>query len=267
LGLTIAKMLTDLMGGELTVSSQPGQGTTFKVRLFLPEVHATVSAPGTPTRVLPTPSDWGQARCIGYAGPRKQVLVVDNEEADRSLLQRWLAPLGFDVVLATSGQDALRLFGEGLPTGTGMRPHAVFMDLAMPGIDGWETLRRLSAMGLRSGPHAMACAVVSANAFDHWIWPDAAPTQPPALPAAMPTSADRPDAASLHTLLRTVQSGHVRGVQRQLDALARAYPQSGAFVSHARALLQDFRLDELERWVTASTPLDADAGAHRHDHG
>jgi hypothetical protein len=95
LGLTIAKMLTDLMGGELSVSSQPGQGTTFKARLFLPEVHATVSAPGTPTRVLPTPSDWGQARCIGYAGPRKQVLVVDNEEADRSLLQRWLAAFGF----------------------------------------------------------------------------------------------------------------------------------------------------------------------------
>lgn len=123
--------------------------------------------PAHPPAGQPTPSDWGQARCIGYAGPRKQVLVVDNEEADRSLLQRWLAPLGFDVVLATSGHDALRLLGEGLPTGTGMRPHAVFMDLAMPGIDGWETLRRLSAMGLRSGPQAMACAVVSANAFDH----------------------------------------------------------------------------------------------------
>ncbi|MBY0464136.1 MAG: response regulator, partial [Burkholderiales bacterium] len=162
LGLTIAKMLTDLMGGELTVTSQPGQGTTFKVRLFLPEVHAATHPHlSAPMLAHTRPADgsghaaaWDGVPGTGYAGPRKQVLVVDNEEADRSLLQRWLAPLGFDVVLATSGHDALRLLAEGQPAGAGLRPHAVFMDLAMPGIDGWETLRRMAAMGLCTGPHA-----------------------------------------------------------------------------------------------------------------
>jgi CheY-like chemotaxis protein len=87
--------------------------------------------------------------------------VVDNEEADRELLQRWLAPLGFDVMLATSGLDALRLL-DGLQPSDPGAPHAVFMDLAMPGIDGWETVRRLRA----SGWGAVPLAIVSANAFD-----------------------------------------------------------------------------------------------------
>ena len=98
-----------------------------------------------------------RAQRVGYEGARRRILVVDNEEADRDLIARWLLPLGFDVTLATHGEDALRAVANGL------RPHAVFMDLAMPGIDGWETLRRLRALELSPAP---ACAVVSANAFD-----------------------------------------------------------------------------------------------------
>ncbi len=178
LGLTIAKMLTDLMGGELTVSSQPGQGTTFKVRLFLPEVHedswgrsalpsgegADRSAGGDGgTGVVPAAAGRRKPPRTGYLGPRVPVLVVDNEESDRELLQRWLSPLGFDVLLATSGHDALRVLTNGY------RPRAVFMDLAMPGIDGWETLRRMTAQGLRGPGGGMACAIVSANAFDQTL--------------------------------------------------------------------------------------------------
>ena len=97
LGLTIAKMLTDLMGGEMTVRSTPGEGTVFGVRLFLPEVHGVA-----PRRVA-------QPAFVGYEGARRRVLVVDNEESDRKLIARWLSPLGFEVMLATSGLDALHL--------------------------------------------------------------------------------------------------------------------------------------------------------------
>ncbi|MDP2417357.1 MAG: ATP-binding protein [Hydrogenophaga sp.] len=150
LGLTIAKMLTDLMGGELTVRSTPGVGTVFTVRLFLPELHGVVLQ-----RAAQAPA------VTGYVGERLRLLVVDNEEADRELLQRWLAPLGFEVMLATSGLDALRLL-DGLQPAASAAPHAIFMDLAMPGIDGWETVRRLRA----SGWGAVPLAIVSANAFD-----------------------------------------------------------------------------------------------------
>src|SRR5690606_39231188 len=91
LGLTIAKMLTDLMGGELRVRSAPGEGCVFTVRLFLPEWRGALPAQPLPLRAR------------GYHGERRRVLVVDNEEADRELLQRWLEPLGFQVQLAHSG--------------------------------------------------------------------------------------------------------------------------------------------------------------------
>ncbi|MCX7256766.1 MAG: ATP-binding protein, partial [Polaromonas sp.] len=164
LGLTIAKMLTDLMGGEMTVSSTPGVGSVFSVRLFLPQVHqagaSLQDAHAAHGIHGSNGSPWaGRAarrQPLGYDGPRRQLLVVDNEEADRELLVHLLAPIGFELRTAASGQACLDLLASG------WRPDAIFMDLAMPGIDGWETLRRLRAAG-HSGIHL---AIVSANAFD-----------------------------------------------------------------------------------------------------
>ena len=82
------------------------------------------------------------------------MLVVDNEEADRELLLRLLQPLGFELRTAASGHDALDLLA------TGYRPDAILMDLAMPGIDGWETIRRLR---LLKGGAVLPVAIVSAT--------------------------------------------------------------------------------------------------------
>ncbi|HJS05016.1 MAG TPA: ATP-binding protein, partial [Variovorax sp.] len=151
LGLTIAKMLIDLMGGEMKVQSAPGAGSLFRVRLFLPRVHQTPGAGIRRVAAAPTP----RLR-RGYEGPRRRLLVVDNEEADRELLVQLLAPLGFELRTAASGHDALDLVAAG------WHPHAMFVDLAMPGIDGWETIRRARALGLAEAQ----VAIVSANAFD-----------------------------------------------------------------------------------------------------
>jgi signal transduction histidine kinase/ActR/RegA family two-component response regulator len=229
LGLTIAKMLTDLMGGEMTVSSRLGQGTLFRIRLFLPELRGVKApAPAAPRE--------------SYAGPRQRVLVVDNEEVDRTLLARRLQALGFEVLQAGSGTAALGLLRE---AAAGAAPvHAILMDLAMPGIDGWETIRTLRRQQLSDAP----VAIVSANAFDKgldndvgitpadfitkpvrfdelldWLgkklalqW-QAAPPLPPA--PALPDNAPRPDLAQLQALLEVVNMGYPRGVQRTLDRI------------------------------------------------
>jgi signal transduction histidine kinase/purine-cytosine permease-like protein/DNA-binding NarL/FixJ family response regulator len=261
LGLTIAKMLTDLMGGELGVRSASGEGCVFTVRLFLPELRE--APPVRPLAIQP----------VGYAGRRRRVLVVDNEEADRELLQRWLVPLGFDVQPATSGLHALALL-DGMAPGDPDAPHAIFLDLAMPGIDGWETRRRLRARGWGDVP----LAIVSANAFDkglhveldgedgvcaqdfivkpvrreellawlaqrlglRWIETGAAP-------AAPPTQAERPAREEIEPLLELVRLGYTRGILQWLDEWVRRRPEHAALATALATLAREFRFEAIEQ--------------------
>ncbi len=265
LGLTIAKMLAELMGGELSAESTPGVGTTFRLRLFLPELHQA-----------PAPAALPAASAIsGYLGPRRAILVVDNEEADRQLLARWLQPLGFEVHLATQGEEALDLLR------TGLQPDVVFMDLAMPGIDGWEALRRIRALELHLPP---ALAIVSANAFDkglenpvglppedflvkpvrradllqwlqrrlqlQWRLEAPAPERPDAgVAEAPPLTREARDG-----LLELARLGYYRGVARRLSALQADHPEAAAWFAELQALAREFRFDTLTERLQALQP-------------
>jgi len=270
LGLTIAKMLTDLMGGEMTVHSTVGAGTRFRIVLFLAEQRAgaTVAMPVARRRT-------------GYHGARRRVLVVDNEEVDRELLRQLLEPTGFVVQQAASGEEALAL----LRACDGRAPpDAILMDLAMPGIDGWETIRRLRAERLSDAP----VAIVSANAFDRrldndggigaddyvlkpvrgeelldWLgrslaldWrSEPAPATPavalpaplPAAPAARSAAATGavPDRTSLHALAEQVRVGYPRGIHRWLDHIDATEPACGEFTQRLRGLASRFQLDAM----------------------
>ncbi len=252
LGLTISKMLTDLMGGEMTVSSKPGIGTLFRIRLFLPQMRAALAE-----------REWPRANRIGYSGERRRVLVVDNEEVDRTLLVSRLEPLGFDVAQAASGEECLAWLAH-------FEPDAILMDLAMPGIDGWQTIRTIREQHLSDA----AIAIVSANAFDkgldndvgiasadfilkpvriaelldwlgrrlelQWIEaPRPAPAPPP--DAAMTF----PSALRLRALDELVHLGYFRGIVRLLDEIESEEAQCAAFVAHMRELARDFQLEAM----------------------
>jgi signal transduction histidine kinase/purine-cytosine permease-like protein/DNA-binding NarL/FixJ family response regulator len=252
LGLTISRMLTGLMGGELSVRSTPGQGTCFTVRLFLPEARWAVAPRPTPPRT-------------GYEGPRRRILTVDNEEVDRGLLVNLLGPLGFEVVQAASGEEALERVAA-------LAPDAILMDLAMPGIDGWQTIARLRAAGVRT-----PVAVVSANAFDKgldnevgitpadfitkpvrlaelldWLgraldlrWTHAAPAAPAPAEAGASRPLRPPGEAALRALAEQVDTGYVRGILQQLERIEHDEPASAAWVAALRELARGFRLDEM----------------------
>jgi signal transduction histidine kinase/purine-cytosine permease-like protein len=268
LGLTIAKMLTDLMGGEMTVLSMPGEGSVFKVRLFLPEVHgmagAVKSANGPYTRRRPQ----------GYAGPRRKLLVVDNEEPDRELLVQLLQPMGFELRTAASGHDCLDLLAAGL------QPDVIFMDLAMPGIDGWETLRRIRDSG--HGP--IHLAIVSANAFDKgldndvgirpedfilkpvrhtelldwlerrlglsWLYEEAA-ANAGVVPAVATSPRVLPDALQMAALLEVVNLGFYRGIMNKLAEIELQQPATSAFVNDMRVLARQFQFEAMGRQLTS----------------
>lgn len=265
-GLTIARMLTDLMGGEMNVSSTPGEGSCFRARLFLPQVHSMQEV-----RELP------RANRIGYVGIRRRILVVDNEKVDRDMLQSVLDPLGFQVEQAASGEECLQM----LPR---FAPHLVFMDLAMPGIDGWETIRRIRKTGLQKLSDAHI-AILSANAFDKnlendvgiaaddfivkpvrvdelldWIgrklgleWVSTAGTISSAAPAAGPAAAAPPVQAlvapgrhHVAALDELIGLGYVRGILNKLGEIERQEPASGEFVKVLRELARQFQFDAMK---------------------
>ena len=269
LGLTIAKMLTDLMGGELTVQSSPGAGSVFRLTLFLPEVHA-----GRPGVARPAP----RSSRRGYAGARRHVMVVDNEEADREMLSQLLVPLGFVLRTAASGHDALDLLAAGY------RPDAVLMDLAMPGIDGWETIRRLRRV---PGLATLPVAVVSANAFDKglendagitvadfitkpvrhselldWMeqrlqlqWTEREPVlaQTVAEPAP-PAARVAPDSTRQHALRELAGLGYYRGIVKLLGEIEAGEPATAAWVAEVRELAREYRFDAIMKLLNEAPP-------------
>jgi len=270
LGLTIAKMLTDLMGGELTVKSAPGEGAVFSVKLFLPEVRLAAGAADLQTGAL-RPVEARPRH--GYAGERRRILVVDNEEADRELLVNLLQPLGFELRIAASGHDCLDLLA------TGYRPEVILMDLAMPGIDGWETIRRVRALGLTR----VHIAIVSANAFDKglehdvavsaddfilkpvrhselldWLerrlaltWLDALPPRAQAVDdATRRKDWVLPQRPQLDALGEVVSLGYYRGILNKLDEIEAAQPSSAAFVADMRELARRFQFEAMGRHLS-----------------
>ncbi len=263
LGLTIGKMLTDLMGGEMTVASPApsGSGTLFRIRLFLPGLSGA-----RVERELPR-----KAR-TGYLGTRQRVLVVDNEEVDRGLLVNLLAPLGFSLQTAASGRECLALLRQ---ASAGNAPDAILMDLAMPGIDGWATVRAIRDEALSQAP----IAIVSGNAFDKgldndvrigaedfilkpvrphelldWLgarlglqWLEAAAPALESVPAERALDWVLPGTAHLRALDELVSLGYFRGIVRKLDEIDAEDAAHAGFVAHLRALAQQFQLDAMTR--------------------
>jgi signal transduction histidine kinase/CheY-like chemotaxis protein len=128
LGLPLSRRLAELLGGTLTVASQLGVGSTFRLELPL-EAGVTAAAPA------PAPT----APVIAAAAPRPgrpRVLIVDDDRASRYVLRRWLDGR-YRVDEADTGHDGLRQAAT--------RPDAIFLDVVMPDLTGFEVLERLKA--------------------------------------------------------------------------------------------------------------------------
>jgi PAS domain S-box-containing protein len=121
LGLAISRKLVHLMGGELHVESRPGKGSAFWFELDLPEVSARIESAKTVTQSI-----------IGYKGIKRKVLVVDDNPANRMVLQAMLLSIGFEVELAIDGRDALARV-------IGFQPDLILLDLICPK---WMVLKR-----------------------------------------------------------------------------------------------------------------------------
>jgi len=146
LGLPISQQFVHLIGGEIYVESQVGIGSKFGFVIPVELDSVDRIKPERPLR-----------RVKGFVPgqPRYRLLVVDDNRDNRALLQQMLENAGFDVQTAESGQTAVERYHN-------WQPHLIWMDIRMPGIDGYQATRLIKES---MGP-ATRIIAVTASAFE-----------------------------------------------------------------------------------------------------
>jgi len=262
LGLTITKLLSEIMGGDIQVESTLGRGSTFNVRLLL----SSAQAPSSKTAV--------EKQILGYEGPTQTIIVVDDDAAQRSLMSDFLVPLGFRVIAVPNANACLEIVDQN-------QPDAFLLDISMPGMNGWELARVLR----QSGHGAAVMIMISANADErgrdpvHRIYHDDYLVKPFRLSellerlerhlklvwrteesvpidqsVSVHPSFDKaaiPSTESLQMLRQLSQMGYVRGIRAKLDDIELQEPQAAAFVTHMRELVTDFDIKRYEQLLEA----------------
>lgn len=251
LGLTITRVLAHILGGDLAATSTPGLGSSFRLRLMLPEpLHSELES------VLPS------HHIVGYEGPPRSVLIVDDDAAQREAMRRLLSAIGFTVCLAGDADQGMTMADR----------HPVdiaLLDIQLPGLSGWDLAARL-----RAGHRAMRIVMVSANVHelgagsDQRSSHDGFMTKPvaydglltmigtqlglawrrtaeaPSSPAVAEPSATLPPEAKsfVATLRQLAKVGHIGGIEVTLAELEEAVPAASPLVAALRIHTDQFDL-------------------------
>jgi PAS domain S-box-containing protein len=159
LGLALTRHFAEMHGGQVSVASELGKGSTFTLRLPLEAPTGRVSAPVAPT----------QAAAIDPSRPL--VLVVDDNPQAAEILARHLDAGGFRVELARTGPEALLMARD-------LKPAAITLDILLPELDGWEVLNRLKADETTQNIPVVVVSVVdnpalgrALGAYDYFVKP------------------------------------------------------------------------------------------------
>lgn len=252
LGLTITKLLTETLGGEITVSSTVGAGTRFQARLMLTKVERPRQTSVDPRRI------------VGYEGARRTLMVVDDNADHRELMREMLAPLDFLVLTAASGPECLALLGLSGGNGSAVTPDLYFIDIRMPEMSGWDLVQALREHGV-GAPIVMLSANIGdganpvsdaghsdtlAKPFElgqlldrlgahlDLDWRYAEPAKSGPAPGKMRS----PGAEHLRELASLGQIGHVRGIDAKLTELAEDAANQ-PLVAALRRHMDDFDFD------------------------
>jgi signal transduction histidine kinase/CheY-like chemotaxis protein/purine-cytosine permease-like protein len=266
LGLTISKVLAEIMGGELTVDSIPNQGSTFIVRLYLANLGSDLEKTQ-------------QDAITGYQERTQKILVVDDQLEHRLLIRNILEPLSFHLEEAATGAECLRRVND-------IRPDLILLDLSMPEMDGLETAKCLRQIG-----YALPIVVLTSNAYPSdrvnainagcndflakplqmakllnklktqlgltWIYQEidlVVPVSKLIHHKAVPAKHSvLPPPEMLDTINSYVRIGDLSGLNRYLAEVEDGNPKLQGFIEQLLLLSNEFRLGELRKILTITT--------------
>jgi signal transduction histidine kinase/ABC-type glycerol-3-phosphate transport system substrate-binding protein/CheY-like chemotaxis protein len=267
LGLALSRQLARQMGGDVRLTSGRGRGCTFRIEVPLPEAPDGALAARARRVVALAP---GQ--------PAWRVLVVDDVPENRMLLRSLLTSVGFEVREAQSGLETLEAWQT-------WRPHLIWMDKRMPGIDGLETTRRIRAAEVEAGAERTRILAVSASALDHerdeilaagcddflpkpfreesllakmrehlgleYTYEESLPTTTPGPPLTPERLAGVPR-PMLDELRHALMQGDTQQATRLTQDIAAHDP---ALAAELRDMIEAFRLDEVEAALGPAGPV------------
>ena len=270
LGLSISQSIAQQMNSEIKVRSTLGEGSEFWFDLDFPTVESAIES---------SVSHNFDLDITGYQGPRRQILIVDDLDNNREVLVNFLTPLGFEIIEASSGADAIALI-------TSQLPDLVVLDLVMPELDGlavtrhlrqetaWQDLPIIIVSASTLPVDESQCYLAGANAFlakplnfaqllrlleQHlqlqWITQDGIVRSGFATPQVSPLdeplqreteSIATPTVEELEQLLALAMEGEIREVLSQIDQWQGDRPQLIPFIQQVRPLVETCQLRKLK---------------------
>ncbi|MFN3233609.1 MAG: ATP-binding protein [Alphaproteobacteria bacterium] len=262
LGLTITKLMTEAMGGSIEVDSKLGQGTQFTVKLllsFVPEPRAEAA----PLRKI-----------TGYTGPRRVILVTDDDPAHMALMRDIFEPFGFTFLGAPNGRSCIDLLRK-------HKPDLLLLDISLPDMRGWQVVKilreedrsEIPIVIISADPRKVAqqdeLSQVQSAYFLKPVdvpkllettrkilgltWTYAAETDETITTPKFPTrlSAEQIPAPLHLTALRQLSGiGDVKGVLRQLDQILAEQPETDAVIRYLRERMYEIEFGDFDAALT-----------------
>ncbi len=285
LGLTITRLLSEIMGGDISVTSTLGSGSTFKASLML----SSISTPKAEFITAPVQTIYG------YKGAVRRIMLVDDEASHRQLMRAMLTPLGFDIIELDNPLLALSHLEQEIDNNN--RPDLIMLDVSMPELNGWQLAKQLRGAGFNS-PIIMVSADASEGKdfpahhnteitplhdayvikpvrinllLDHigrlldlvWCYekeePIAAETQ---LIGTLELPADQ----HLDDIAQLASIGHKKGLQEKIQQLKQSNDAHPVFIMELTKLTNNFQFEKILALIDAE-PDDAESTAETiHDH-
>ncbi len=263
LGLAISQDIVKMMGSSIQVNSQLDVGSVFEFEIECPLATNWVQAN--------TLTNLGQI--IGYSGRRLQILVVDDRWENRSVLVNLLEPLGFQVLEAKNGKEALEKANQ-------VNPDLILTDLKMPIMDGWamldqlrhsevfkETIVIVSSASVFAADRQKSFAAGSNDFLPkpveaeelyrmlvqhlniQWIYKESDQTLTEVSEAIATNEVAIPTTGELTVLLEQSMQGKIKAMEKELENLSQKDARYLPFIKELKPLIHSFKLKEVRQYL------------------